>query len=126
RMAAVDMTVRNRAALTQCSARSTPSKRRRRAWSARGLVVATIRLPHPTVDVVAPVLPVALLRLAGRDVDGVEPLARLVAVHGGDVHPYRSAVGVRDRLALHRVGDDHVLAPGLQHGQALGVGAVEG
>src|SRR6266480_5530904 len=95
RIDAVPRRIRNRTALTQCNARSAASKRSSRPPSARGLVVATIRLPDPTVDVVAAILPVALSRLAGRDADGVEPLARLVAVHGSDVHPHRTAVGVR-------------------------------
>src|SRR4051812_25092678 len=72
RTAAVDIAVRKRAALTQWSARSATSKRTSRSRSARGAVVATIRLPDPTVDVVAPDLPVAGLGLAGNDVDAVE------------------------------------------------------
>src|SRR5438270_11846434 len=98
-MAAVDMTTRNKVALTQCRARSATSKRTSRARSARGRVVAAIRFPDPAVDVVAAVLPVALLRLAGGDVDGVEPLARLVAVHRCHVHAHGPAVSIRDWFA---------------------------
>src|SRR4051812_2253125 len=104
-MAAVDISTRNSAALTQCRTRSALSKRASRgAWlrlASDGLVVAAIRLPDPCVHVVAALLPVAGRRLAVRDPDAVEPLARLVAVHGCHVEAHGPAVLGRHRLALH-------------------------
>src|SRR3954453_6297419 len=138
-VAPVAMRVRNSVALAQCTARSTTSNRTsrvaagtlagapdvRRSPVSDGTVVTAVGLPDPPVDVVAEVLPIAWNDL-GRDLNAVGPLARLVAVHGGHVHAHRAAVGVGDRLVLHGVGDHDVVAPGLLHGQALGVGAVEG
>src|SRR5262249_6104088 len=136
----------NRVAFTQCSARSRRSNRRRggSGWSrsrraarraarssatvmrgSGGTVVPPVRTADPAVDVVAALLPVALLdRFCGLDV--AEPLARLVPVHGRDVEPGGAAVLVGERRALELVGDDHVVATGLREGEALGVRTVEG
>src|SRR5262245_21798791 len=107
------MTMRKSAAFTQCAARSTPAKRRSgvsggTAPASGGVVVAAIGPSHPSVDVVAVVLPVPGLDLLRR-FDRVEPLDRLVAVHRRDVEPHRAAVLGRDVATLHLVGDDDVL-----------------
>src|SRR5439155_17129984 len=104
-MLAVNSRARKRAALTQWRARSTPSKRitRPAGASAGGVVVAAIGLPDKGIHVVAPDLPVAPGRIGVRDLDGLQPLAGLVAVHGRHVHAHGAAVGGRDGLALHLV-----------------------
>src|SRR4051812_21601990 len=89
-----------------------------------GVVVAAIGPAHPSVDVVAVLLPVSGLHFL-RQLDAGEPLAALVAVHRRDVEPYRSAVRVRDVGAVELVRDDHVAPSGLAHSEALGVRAVE-
>src|SRR5260221_212226 len=120
------MTTANKVAFAQCTQRSTGANRSSRdGASGRGSVVSAIRLPDPRVDVVAPVLPVALVRLAGGARAAVQPLARLVAVHRRDVEPDRPAVVAADAVALHVVRDHHVGAAGLLERQALGVRAVE-
>src|SRR4051812_34328470 len=99
----------NKAAFTQWAMRSTRSNRSivaspsgaaaepapEPAPASGGFVVAAIRPSHPSVHVVAVVLPVARLDLLG-DLDRVEPLDRLVPVHRRDVEAHRSAVLVRD------------------------------
>src|SRR4249919_2697499 len=57
------------------------------------------------VDVVPPLLPVALDDVVGH-LDPGEPLDALVAVHRGDVEAHRAAVVMGDVAAEHRQGDD--------------------
>src|SRR5918996_365840 len=116
-------------AVAQWSARSAAVNRASSPSSdaATGLdrfVVAAVGPPDPGVDVVAPLLPVAGIELA-RHLDPLQPLERLVAVHGGDVEPDRAAVRTGDGLAQHLVGHEHVVAPGLVEREALGVRPVE-
>ena len=87
-------------------------------------IVAPVAAPDPAVDVVPVLFPVSRNHLVD-DLDRVEPLARLVAVHRRDVEPGRTAVIARERLALHVVRDDDVVAARLVERQALGVLAVE-
>src|SRR6478736_5110968 len=112
-------------AFAQWTARSArPNRGSPRAASARGVVVAAIALAHPTVDVVAVLLPVARLELV-HDFDVVEPLERLVAVHRRDVEANGTAVLARHRAALHGVRHDHVGTASLIEREALGVLPVE-
>src|SRR5258708_3920116 len=100
------MSVPNSVAFTQWSVRSTRSKRRKVVGGVRstttpemrsgGIVVTSVGLADPSVDVVAARLPIALLHVLGEH-DGVEPLQRLVAVHRRDVEAHRSAVLVGQR-----------------------------
>src|SRR4051794_16737422 len=100
-------------AFTQCTTRSTLSNRRsggsglgRFPRAARasaivlrragGIVVTSFRTPDPAVDVVAAHFPVPGFHFL-RQLDAVEPLARLVAVHRCDIEPHRSAVFVGQR-----------------------------
>src|SRR5664279_2201625 len=98
-------------ALTQCAMRSVVSNR----WigvsggsasppapASGGVVVAAIRPPDPSIDVVAVALPVAGLDPVG-ELDGVQPLAGLVAVHRRDVQADGTAVLRGDVAALHLV-----------------------
>src|SRR5205823_14757322 len=111
---------KNSTAFTQCNARSTPSKRANRSPErSDGRVVTAVRAPDPRVLVIAALLPVAALDGPG-DVDRVEPLARLVAVHRRDVHAHGPPVHGLDRLALHFVGHDHVGPARLLEREALG------
>src|SRR5262245_35058237 len=89
------------------------------------VVVTVVGAPDPAVDVVPAVLPVAGHDLVAR-VDAIEPLDRLVAVHGRHVEPDGTAVRVRQLLSLQLVGDQHVVAARLLQREALGVRAVEG
>ena len=119
-----------RAALAQCRTRSPRSKRSSRAGGcaggqSTGLSSRPFEPPDPAVDVVAVLLPVAGDD-AGGDLDAVEPLERLVAVHRSDVEAHGPAVVTGHRGAEHLVGDDHVGPPGLVEREALGVGPVEG
>src|SRR5436305_11075782 len=110
-MAPVAISTPNRAAFTQCSACSASSNRASRARSGASdrTVVTAVGPADPAVGVVAPDLPVALPGGELGDLDGVQPLDGLVAVHGGDVEPDRAAVGGGHGLAEHLVGDDHVV-----------------
>src|SRR3954452_13138916 len=100
-------------AFTQWTTRSTLSNRRsggsglgrfRRAARSSaivvrrsgGIVVTSVRTSDPTVDVVAAHFPVTGFHFL-RQLDAVEPLARLVAVHRCDIEPHRSAVFVGQR-----------------------------
>src|SRR3954471_13030491 len=114
-MAPVAISTPNSAALTQCSACSASSNRASRARSGASdrTVVTAVGFSDPAVGVVAPDLPVALPGGELGHLDRVQPLDRLVAVHGGDVEPDRAAVGPGPRLAQHLVGDDDVVAAGL-------------
>src|SRR4029079_9582463 len=101
--APVSMSVPNNVAFTQCSVRSTRSKRRNvfggAGWSTAtsgGTVVPSVRSPDPAVRVVSPRLPVTLLDVL-REHDGGEPLQRLVAVHRRDVETHRATVLVGER-----------------------------
>src|SRR3954463_2981528 len=130
--APVSMSTPNSDALTQWSVRSTRSNRssgisarpRARVATSGGVVIAPVGTADPAVDVIAPHFPVALLHVT-RQLDGVEPLERLVAVHRRDVEPDRPAVHVGQRVALELVRDEHVASARLVEGEALGVRAVE-
>src|SRR5262249_38697476 len=96
RAAPVTTRIRNRLALTQCTARSTRSKRTRRdperVARSGGRVVAAIAVTNPSFDVVVSFgLPVARLHPVDH-LDPRHPLERLVAVHGRDVEPHGAAV----------------------------------
>src|SRR6476659_4317719 len=84
RIEPVNITIPKSAAFTQCAVRSTRSKRVIGASGGRfasgGVVVAAIRPSDPSVDVVAVVLPVTRFDPFG-DLDRVQPLGGLVAVH---------------------------------------------
>src|SRR5436190_10731767 len=121
--APVNISTPNSAAVVQCAARSTRSKRGITVVSRR-VVVPVVRAPDPRVDVVSAFLPVAGDDLIGH-LDPVEPLDGLVAVHRRDVEPHRTAVGVRQLLAFELVGDEHVLPASLLQREALRVGPVE-
>src|SRR5690242_18419881 len=91
--APVNNRIRKSVALHQCTIRSVRSKRGNRTTrgveivevmtsrSRRRGVVTAVRATDPSVDVVAVLLPVPRDHVVG-DLDTVEPLARLVAVHG--------------------------------------------
>src|SRR6478752_5947441 len=121
-------------AFTQCTVRSTRSKRRiggsPASWRASltvtsgGIVVPSVGAADPAVDVVAAVFPVALFDVL-RELDAVEPLERLVAVHRRDVEAYRPTVLVGEGVTLEAVGGDDVVAARLREREALGVRAVE-
>ena len=66
-----------------------------------GIVVPSVGAADPAVDVVAAHFPVALFDVLG-ELDAVEPLQRLVAVHRRDVEAHRAAVHVGQRVALER------------------------
>src|SRR5680860_1215545 len=85
------MSNRNRAALTQCRLRSTRSKRGIMPRRSGLGVVSAIGPPHPRVVGVPASFPVPGFDTVG-DLDLIEPLDRLVAVHRRDVEPYRPAV----------------------------------
>src|SRR5580658_8063833 len=78
--------------------------------------------PDPPVHGITLVLPETGHDLV-RDLDGAEPLDRLVAVHRRHVEADRPAVLGGDRAAEHAVGDDHVGQLRLVEGEALGVDA---
>src|SRR5947209_19283996 len=101
-MAAVVRRTPKSAALTQCSARSARSNRTTKTRS-DGSVVTAVRLSDPRVDVIAPVFPVARTRLRD-DGDLLQPLARLVAVHGRHVEASGASVDRREGLSFHLVG----------------------
>src|SRR4029077_3127671 len=115
------MSTPNKVAFTQCTVRSTRSKRSSGASTcpfapasplvpaSGGIVVASVRTTDPPVDVVAAHFPVARFDLL-RELDAVEPLARLVPIHRGYVEPHRPAVFVGERRPLELVGDDDVAA----------------
>src|SRR5712692_2232657 len=136
------MRIPNSVALTQWSVRSTRSKRRIgwlvttwwveagsvAAWpvvASGGDIVTSVRTPDPTVDVVATHFPVTRLDMLG-ELDAIQPLARLVAVHRRHVETDGAAVLVGELRALELVRDDHVVASRLIESEALGVRAVEG
>src|SRR5947207_5027730 len=121
--APVSIRMPNSAAVVQCAARSTRSKRWITSVSRR-VVVPVVRAADPRVDVVAAFFPVAGDDLIGH-LDPVEPLDGLVAVHRRDVEPHRTTVGVRQLLAFELVGNEHVVAASLLQGEALGVRPVE-
>src|SRR3954470_6656986 len=110
-------------AVMRCTQRSMAVNRGRP--SAGGRITSPVGPADPRVDVVAVVLPVAGDDLVA-DADLAQPLARLVAVHGSDEQPGRSAVLPAYGLVVDAVGDEHVRAAGLLHGQRLRVGAVVG
>src|SRR4051794_12591909 len=93
-------------------------------WLGDGGIVASVRAPDPGVDVVAALFPVASGWVVD-DLDGTEPLARLVPVHGCHVEAHGAPVGVGDGMVLHRVRHQDVGPPGLSHRQRFCVGAVE-
>src|SRR4051812_8021125 len=99
---------KNAAACTQWTARSVREKRRTYAGAAvaRPASVA-IRAPDPRVLVVAADFPVPRLRLR-HEVDPLDPLDVLVAVHLGDQQPHRRAVLARERLPVLLVGEQDV------------------
>src|SRR5256885_15992085 len=111
-------------AVDQWVARSTRPKRTTGEDRSGRTVVPAIRPPDPSVDVVAALLPEPGDHLVGEG-DLAEPLAGLVAVHRRYVEPGRSAVGLRQRPAVHLVGDDDVGPPGLVRRERFGVPAVE-
>src|SRR6476619_1580031 len=122
-MAAVVMVVSITTATDWCTRRSTRLKRTScgagtgrvagSSVSVNGFVLASVGLADPPVDViVAGALPVAGHDGVG-ELDRAQPFRALVAVHRRDVHPYRPAVIVRNRLAHHSQRDDHVGAPAL-------------
>src|SRR5829696_5441050 len=121
--APVSISTPNSAAVVQCAARSTRSKRGITAasWC---VVVPVVRASDPRVDVVAAVFPVAGDDLIGH-LDPVEPLDRLVAVHRRDVEPHRTAVGVRQLFAFELIGHEDVVAPSLLQREALRIRSVE-
>src|SRR5260370_25543211 len=80
------MSTPNSAAGGQGAGRSARSKR---ASSGGGVIASMVGPAHPAVDVVAPMLPVAGLDGAG-ELDGLEPLQRLIAVHGRDIQAGRA------------------------------------
>src|SRR5690242_19604150 len=121
--APVSMSTPNSAAVVQCAARSTRSKRGITVVSRR-VVVPVVRAPDPGVDVVTAFLPVPGDDGIGH-LDPVEPLDGLVAVHRRDVEADRTAVGVRQLLAFELVGDEHVVTASLLESEALRVGPVE-
>src|SRR5579864_9409618 len=121
---AVSITRPNRAALTQCTTRSTRSKRSISSVAARcsatrgarapsaaidGGVAAAVGGSDPGVDVVALLFPVAGFDPVD-DPDGAQPLGRLVAVHGGDIQANGSAVLVAHGSVFEPVGHDDVVA----------------
>src|SRR5689334_1608545 len=126
-IAPVAMHTNHSVAFTQWVTRSARVNRGTRAVRVApsgALIVPPVRAADPRIDVVAALLPVARDHPT-RHLDAAQPLRRLVAVHRRDVQPDRSAVIAADRLAVELVGDDHVGAPGLLEGEALGVLAVE-
>src|SRR5881275_2214467 len=86
--------------VARCTQRSA-SVNRGRVSAGRG-IVAPVGVADPGVDVVAEVLPVAR-NDAVDDPDLTQPLAALVAVHGGDEQPGGPAVLAADRPAVDAV-----------------------
>src|SRR5512133_925548 len=107
--AAVARQVSPSTAVARCTARDDGPNRCSRLGRVIG---APVGPADPAVDVVAAALPVARLDLAGQ-LDPVQPLHGLVAVHRQDGEPDRATVRGADRLALQAGGDQHVPAPGL-------------
>ena len=86
-----------------------------------GRASIAIRAPHPRVDVVAALLPVARAGLLD-ELDPLHPLHVLVAVHLRDHDPGGSAVLAGERLAVQLVGEHHVAEPDLAALQVVVVG----
>src|ERR1700709_2634120 len=98
-MSPVASRTKNAAACTQCTVRSVTVN--------RFTITCSVGMAHPRVRVVAALLPVA--GLDGRaELDALDPLDALVAVHVRDHDADGRAVLALQRLAVHLVGEHHV------------------
>src|SRR6056297_1778182 len=118
------------ASMDRCRYLSAREKRGMRVWVPAialddGVVVTSIGRPHPRIDVVSALLPVAGNNFVD-DLDPGHPLQGLVAVHRCHVQPHRTTVFAGDGLTEHAARDQDVVAQGLGHRERFGVGTVEG
>src|SRR5712692_6978209 len=112
---------RNGAACTQCRRREPPPKRR----TVSAATASRHESGNPGIELPATLLPVAGL-LRGDELQAVQELRALVAVHPRHDESQRKAVLRRQRLLVHPVGDQGIGQRRLTEGETVGVEAIEG